>query len=71
MKKGVEEVGRGANSTELMVSRDGFWQTRGFRNSNGAASDISSNTTPKVLNIEICSKTCYICIDEFLFFLFS
>ncbi|CAF3486716.1 unnamed protein product [Rotaria sp. Silwood1] len=55
MKKAVEEAVTAANGRELMVSGDGFWQTRGFQSRHGAAALISCNTTPKVLDIETCS----------------
>ncbi|CAF4668239.1 unnamed protein product, partial [Rotaria sp. Silwood2] len=55
MKKAVAETVAAQNGTELMVSGDGFWQTRGFQSRHGAAALISCNTTPKVLDIEICS----------------
>ncbi len=70
MEKGVEEAVAAANSRELMVSGDGFWQTRGFQSRHGAASIISCTTAPKVLDIETCSRTCQICMGKFLF-LFS
>jgi len=70
MKKGVQEAVAAANGPELMVNGDGFWQTRGFKSRNGAAALVSCNTTPKVLDIETCSKTCNVCTGEFLFFLF-
>ena len=69
MKKAVTETVAAQNGTELMVSGDGFWQTRGFQSRHGAAALISCNTTPKVLDIEICSKTCNTCMGEFFFFL--
>jgi hypothetical protein len=71
MRKGVGEAIATTNGTELMVSGDGSWQTRGFQSKNGAAAILSCNTTPKVLDIETCSKTCNICMGKFLFFLFS
>ena len=71
MKKGVQEAMTAANGPELMVSGDGFWQTRGFKSNNGAAALVSCDTTPKVLDIETCSKTCNVCTGEFLFFFFS
>jgi len=70
MRIGVREAIAAANGTELMVSGDGFWQTRGFQSKNGAAAILSCNTTPKVLDIETCSKTCNICMGKFLFFVF-
>ena len=71
MRKAVEEAVTAANDRELMVSGDGFWQTRGFQSRHGAAALLSCNTTPKVLDIETCSKTCNVCMGEFLFLLFS
>ncbi|CAF1660373.1 unnamed protein product, partial [Adineta ricciae] len=61
MQKGVEEAVAAANSTELMVSGDGFWQTRGFQSRQGAAAVLSCVSAPKVLDIETCSKTCNVC----------
>jgi hypothetical protein len=65
MKKGVEEAIAAANGTELMVSGDGFWQTRGFQSRQGAAAVLSCVQAPKVLDIETCSKTCNVCMGEF------
>ncbi|CAF2838486.1 unnamed protein product [Rotaria sp. Silwood2] len=64
MKKAVEETVAAENGTELMVSGDGFWQTRGFQSRHGAAALFSCNTTPKVLDIETCSKTCALSIKK-------
>ncbi|CAF4558937.1 unnamed protein product, partial [Rotaria magnacalcarata] len=55
MKKAVVETVAAENVTELMVSGDGFWQTRGFQSRHSAAALISCNTKPKVLDIETCS----------------
>ena len=57
MEKAAKEAVAAANGTQLMVSGDGFWQTRGFQSRHGAAAILSCNTTPKVLDIEVCSKT--------------
>ena len=65
MKKGVEEAVAAANDSDLMVSGDGFWQTRGFQSRHGAAAVLSCITAPKVLDIETCSKTCNVCMGEF------
>jgi hypothetical protein len=70
MKKSAQEAVTAANGAELMVSGDGFWQTRGFQSRHGAAAIISCTTSPKVIDIETCSKTCNICMGE-SFFLFS
>ena len=70
MKKGVEEAIAAANGTELMVSGDGFWQTRGFQSRQGAAAVLSCVQAPKVLDIETCSKTCNVCMGKFLFLYF-
>ena len=67
MKKAVAETVAAQNGTELMVSGDGFWQTRGFQSRHGAAALISCNTTPKVLDIETCRKTCNTCMGKSLF----
>ncbi|CAF4350274.1 unnamed protein product, partial [Rotaria sp. Silwood2] len=57
MRKGIEEAVAAANSKHLMVSGDGFWQTRGFKSRHGAAALISCGTAPKVVDIETCHKT--------------
>ncbi|CAF4164010.1 unnamed protein product [Rotaria sordida] len=62
MTRAVNEAVTAANGRELMVSGDGFWQTRGFQSRHGAAALLSCNTTPKVLDIETCSKTCNVCM---------
>ena len=67
MRKAVEEAMTATNGRELLVSGDGFWQTRGFQSRHGAAALLSCNTTPKVLDIETCSKTCNVCMGEFVF----
>lgn len=66
MKKAVKDAVIAANDTDLIVSEDEFWQTRGFQSSYGAAAILSCTTAPKVLDIEICSKTCKICMGKFL-----
>ena len=70
MKKAAKEAVAAANGTELMVSGDGFLQTRGFQSRHGAAAILSCNTTPKVLDIEVCSKTCNVCMGKFGCFFF-
>jgi hypothetical protein len=67
MRKGVEEAVAAANNKDLMVSGDGFWQTRGFKSNHGAAALISCSTASKVLDIETCHKTCNICMGKSLF----
>ena len=67
MKKGVEEAVAAANSTDLMVSGDGCWQTRGFQSRHGAAAVVSCCAAPKVLDLGICSKTCNVCMGKFVF----
>ncbi|CAF1154630.1 unnamed protein product [Rotaria sordida] len=62
MTRAVNEAVTAANGRELMVSGDGFWQTRDFQSRHGAAALLSCNTTPKVLDIETCSKTCNVCM---------
>jgi hypothetical protein len=62
MKKGIEEAIAAENGSDLMVSGDGFWQTRGFKSSQGAAAVLSCCPAPKVLDIETCSKTCHFCM---------
>ena len=70
MRKGIEEAVAAANSKDLMVSGDGFWQSRGFKIRHGGAALISCGTAPKVVDIETCHKTCNICMGESLFFYF-
>ncbi|CAF3350377.1 unnamed protein product [Rotaria sp. Silwood2] len=41
-----------------------FWQTRGFQSKYGTVAILSCNTTPKVLDIEICSKTYALAMKE-------
>ncbi|CAF4897852.1 unnamed protein product [Rotaria sp. Silwood1] len=47
--------------TNLTVSGDGTWQRRGFKSIHGVAAVLSSNTTPKVLDVQHLSKKCVIC----------
>ncbi|CAF1373293.1 unnamed protein product [Rotaria sp. Silwood1] len=47
--------------TNLTVSGDGTWQRRGFKSIHGVAAVLSSNTTPKVLDVQRLSKKCVIC----------
>jgi hypothetical protein len=61
MSTAVQEAVTAAKSTDLIVSGDGTWQTRGFSSKHGAASLISTCDAPKVLDIETCSKTCNVC----------
>ena len=70
MKKGVEEAVAAANGSDIMVSGDGFWQTRGFQSRCGAAALLSCVIAPKVLDIETCCKSCNVCMGEFLFLYF-
>ncbi|CAF1419650.1 unnamed protein product [Rotaria sordida] len=49
-------------STDITVSGDGTWQTRGFSSKHGAADLISTCDSPKVVDIETCSKTCNVCL---------
>ncbi|CAF1415536.1 unnamed protein product [Adineta steineri] len=63
MRKAVVEAVASANSTDLMVSGDGYWQTRGFQSRHGAAALISCTTAPKVIDIETCHKTCNTCME--------
>ena len=69
MKKAAEEAVAAANDMELMVSGDGFWQTRGFQSNHGAAAILSCSSPPKVLDIEMCSKTCNVCMGKLIFIL--
>ncbi|CAF4701676.1 unnamed protein product, partial [Rotaria sp. Silwood2] len=64
MKKAAEETIAAQNGTDLIVSGDGFWQTRGFQSRHGAAAILSCNTVPKVLDLEICNKTCALSIKK-------
>jgi len=61
MSTAVQEAITAAKSTDLIVSGDGTWQTRGFSSKHGAAALISTCDAPKVLDIETCSKTCNVC----------
>ncbi|CAF3602511.1 unnamed protein product [Rotaria sp. Silwood1] len=47
--------------TTLTVSGDETWQRRGFKSIHGLAAVLSSNTTPKVLDVQRLSKKCAIC----------
>jgi hypothetical protein len=61
MSTAVQEAATAAKNTDLIVSGDGTWQTRGFSSKHGAAALLSTCDAPKVLDIETCSKTCNIC----------
>ncbi|CAF2068009.1 unnamed protein product [Rotaria magnacalcarata] len=55
MTRAVQDAVIAAKTTDLTVSGDGFWQTRGFQSSHGAAALLSCTTTPQVLDIEMCA----------------
>ncbi|CAM4845959.1 unnamed protein product [Rotaria magnacalcarata] len=62
MARAVQDAVATANTTDLIVIGDGFWQTRGFQSSHGAAALLSCTTAPQVLDIETCRKTCNVCM---------
>ncbi|CAF2070787.1 unnamed protein product [Rotaria magnacalcarata] len=64
MARAVEDAVATANTTDLTVSGDDFWQTRGFQSSHGAAALFFLHNAPQVLDIETCSKTCSVCKDK-------
>ncbi len=61
MSTAIQEAVTAAKTTDLTVSGDGTWQTRGFSSKHGAAALISVCDSPKVVDIETCSRTCNIC----------
>jgi hypothetical protein len=61
MSTAMREAVTVAKSSDIMVSGDGTWQTRGFSSKHGAAALLSTCDSPKVVDIETCSKTCNIC----------
>ncbi|CAF1296314.1 unnamed protein product [Rotaria sp. Silwood1] len=62
MSTAIQEAIDVAKSTDITVSGDGTWQTRGFSSKHGAADLISTCDSPKVVDIETCSKTCNVCL---------
>jgi hypothetical protein len=61
MLKATQQAVDVAKSTDITVSGDGTWQTRGFASKHGAAALIAHCPSPKVTDIETCSKTCNVC----------
>jgi hypothetical protein len=61
LSSAVEEAVTKQGTRDLTVSGDGSWQKRGFSSTHGVVAVISSNTGPKVLDIERLSKRCTIC----------
>ncbi|CAF3866528.1 unnamed protein product [Rotaria sp. Silwood1] len=64
MSTAIQEAIDVAKSTDITVSGDGTWQTRGFSSKHGAADLISTCDSPKVVDIETCSKTCNVCLGD-------
>ncbi|CAF4008459.1 unnamed protein product, partial [Rotaria sordida] len=63
MSTAMQEAIDVAKSTDITVSGDGTWQTRRFSSKHGAADLLSTCDSPKVVDIETCSKTCNVCAD--------
>ncbi|CAF2828095.1 unnamed protein product [Rotaria sp. Silwood2] len=61
MSTAMQEAIDVVKSTDITVSGDGTWQTRGFSSKHGAADLLSTCDSPKVVDIETCSKTCNVC----------
>ncbi|CAF4061859.1 unnamed protein product [Rotaria sp. Silwood2] len=61
MSTAMQEAVDVAKSTDITVSGDGTWQTRDFSSKHGAADLLSTCDSPKVVDIETCSKTCNVC----------
>ncbi|CAF1178976.1 unnamed protein product [Rotaria sordida] len=61
MSTAMQEAIDVAKSTDITVSGDGTWQTRRFSSKHGAADLLSTCDSPKVVDIETCSKTCNVC----------
>ncbi|CAF2137088.1 unnamed protein product [Rotaria magnacalcarata] len=57
MARAVEDAVATANTTDLTVSGDDFWQTRGFQSSHGAAALFFLHNAPQVLDIETSDYT--------------
>jgi hypothetical protein len=64
MSAAIQEAVTAAKATDLTVSGDGTWQTRGYFSKHGAATLVSTCDPPKVVDIETCSKTCNVCIGN-------
>ncbi|CAF3376675.1 unnamed protein product, partial [Rotaria sp. Silwood2] len=63
MSKAAQAAVQVAKSTDITVSGDGTWQTKNFASKHGAAALLSSCPSPKVIDIETCSKTCNVCTE--------
>lgn len=61
MQNAIKQTVSTAKSTDLTVSGDGTWQTRGFASKHGAAALIATCPSSKVVDIDTCSKTCNVC----------
>jgi len=66
MSTAIQEAVHVAKSSDLTVSGDGTWQTRGFSSNHGAAALVSTCDSPKVVDIETCSRTCNVCTGNSL-----
>jgi len=66
MSTATQEAADACKSNDISVSGDGTWQTRGFSSKHGAAALVSTCDSPKVVDIETCSKTCNICAGNSL-----
>ena len=67
MKEAADEVRINANCTEgevvdAGISNDGTWQKRGFSLLNGVVASLSIDTG-KVLDIEVMSRYCNVCVN--------
>ena len=65
MSTAIREAVTVAKSTDIVVSGDGTWQTRGFSSNHGAAALVSTCDLRKVVDIETCSKTCNVCAGSY------
>jgi hypothetical protein len=66
MTTAIQEAVDVAKSNDITVSGDGTWQTRGFSSKHGAAALLSTCNSPKVVDIETCSRTCNVCTGNSL-----
>ncbi|CAF4130305.1 unnamed protein product [Rotaria sordida] len=62
MDLAVKEAVQEASSTNLTVSGDGSWITRGHSSAHGIADICSTTQRPKVIDVERSSKECSQCI---------
>ena len=63
MQGAAEEVCGNNDITDVGVSLDGTWQKRGFTSLNGAVACISIDTG-RILDIEITSRCCQLCVTN-------